>query len=155
LVGQANATYNIVSDRDFQLNAQMHPTNGNYMGSIGATVDTHRVQFDRSGQMMLDGTVRGNGTYDLGNGSSVVKNNNEVRIVTSEYQVRLQSNGGVVNITNITSPNTNSDGVLPAGLLGGAMDGTQGDHATQAQVEQYRVSGLFDTSFANNNQFND
>jgi hypothetical protein len=155
LVGQANATYNVVSDRGFQLNAQMHPTNGNYMGAIGANVGTHQIKFDRSGQMTLDGVVKANGTYDLGNGSSVVKNGSEVRIVTSEYQVRLQSNTAVVNITNITSPNTNADGVLPNGLLGGAMDGTQGDHATQAQVEQYRVAGLFDTAFANNNQFND
>jgi hypothetical protein len=153
LSGQAGQTYNVVSDHGFQLNAQMRTDTGDYVGVVGATVGTHQVQFDRSGQLRLDGTVMGNGTYQLGNGSSVTKNGNEVRIVTPEYQVTMQSNSWVVNINNITSPNTNADGILPAGLLGSAMDGTQGDHATQAQVSQYQVSGLFDTTFANNNRF--
>ena len=132
----------------------MRADTGDYIGTVGATVGTNRIQFDKSGQLTLNGTIMGNGTYQLGNGTSVVKNNNDLRIVTPEYQVQLQANSWVVNLTNISSPNSNADGVLPAGLLGSAMDGTQGDHATQAQVSQYRVSGLFDTAFTSNNHFN-
>jgi len=181
--GEAGKTYNILSDRDLQVNAQFDEFGGKgsgltTIGQVGITLGEDQVQFGKDGTLTINGEKKEDGTYldgavTLEDGKLTVKED-EFRF---EVHVQKHPQGDHLNIENIRSENANADRVLPSGLWGGTVDGdgkarngdagkgTQGGGAIEDvngnitkrgdkdTVKTYEVDGLFDTKFENHNEF--
>ena len=159
--GKAGTIYNILSDKDLQVNAKFQPWKGsptaNIMSDIGITAGKDQVGFGVDGKFSINGKTVGDGTYNLGNGS-VTKTGNSATIKTPEYTVTASIGAEDANNKymelKFESPNVTADGVLPKGLWGQTANGKDSTTPTEAQASQFVVNSMFDTNFANNNQFN-
>jgi hypothetical protein len=179
--GEAGKTYNILSDKNFQLNSTFRAKGSNQtlMGAIGATIrnnsEVHQVKVTEQGELTIDNKVMQDGTYQVGN-STVTKKGMDVTIKTPEYEVKTGSRSGELAL-DFKSTNVASDGVMPHGLWGQTADGDgkkrvgdQGDPAQGGGVIEkldgtisargdtetyklYEVKSLFDTGFAHFNRF--
>ena len=159
--GKAGTIYNILSDKDLQVNAKFQPWKGsptaNIMSDIGITAGKDQVGFGVDGKFSINGKTVGDGTYNVGNGT-VTKAGNSATIKTPEYTVTASI--GAEDSKNkymelkFESPNVTADGVAPKGLWGQTANGKDSTTPTEAQASQYAVNSMFDTNFANNNQFN-
>jgi hypothetical protein len=183
--GEAGKTYNILSDRGIQLNAEFDEWGGKgsgltTIGQVGITIGDDQVQFGKDGKLKINGEEVGEGKHldgavELKDGKLSVKGGE----YSFEVHTQKHNQGDHLNIENIRSDNATADGVLPSGLWGGTVDGdgkarngdagkgTQGGGAiddvdgnvTQRgdkdTVKTYEVDGLFDTKFENHNKFAD
>ena len=173
--GQAGKTYNILSDKDVQVNAKFQKYGAaTTMGEIGVTMGQNQVQIDKAGKVTINGeAMEGNSALD----GAVTKSGKSVTVNSGEYQIKATSAGGYLN-ASFKSDNVAADGVMPHGLWGQTADGDgkarNGDRGANAQgggaiegldgqitkkgdkttVQQYEVNGIFDTGFANFNRFN-
>lgn len=181
--GEAGKTYNILSDRGIQLNAQFDEWGGEgsgltTIGQVGITIGEDQVQFGKDGKLMINGEEAGEGKHLDG---AVELKDGKLSVQGGEYSfevhVQKHSKGDHLNIENIRSDNANADGVLPAGLWGVTVDGdgqarngdagkgTQGGGAIEdvdgnitqrgdkEAVKAYEVDDLFDTGFEHHNEF--
>lgn len=177
--GQAGKTYNILSDSGLQLNSTFasHGKSGaTVMGEMGATMGSDQVHVGKDGSLSINGETKTDGTYQLNSGT-VTKSGKTVTLKSAEYDVAIKSTGSYLNV-DFKSDNVATDGVMPHGLWGQSADGDgkarNGDKGAGAQgggaiekldgslsakgdketVKLYETNGLFDTGFANFNQFN-
>lgn len=183
--GEAGKTYNILSDKDLQVNAKFEEWGGKNsgattIGELGMTIGKDQVKFDKNGELTINGEKAKDGTYLDG---AVTLKDGKLSVKTDEYSfdVEVQDNAGGdhLNIENIRSENANGDGIMPKGLWGGTVDGDgearTGDSGRGAQgggaieeadgdisargdketVKSYEVDDLFDTEFKDHNQFED
>ena len=174
--GKAGKTYNILSDKDLQVNAKFQAYGGGgatTMGEIGVTMGQDQVQIDKAGKVTINGeAMEGNSALD----GAITKSGKVVTVKSGEYQIKITSAGGYLNAA-FNSDNVAADGVMPHGVWGQAADGDgkarNGDKGAGAQgggaiegldgeiskkgdkttVQQYEVNGIFDTDFANFNRF--
>ncbi len=177
--GEVGKTYNILSDKDFQMNAEFRDYNGNgstVMGKIGLTIGNDQVAFTEQGELTINGQKQeGDGSFLNG---AVVREGKNLKVNSGEYNLKLESgksDGFTVDYGS--NGNVAADGVMPHGLWGQSADGDgkarNGDKGHGAQgggaiedvngnitekgdkeaVKSYEVAGLFDTGFANHNRF--
>lgn len=180
--GEAGKTYNILSDKNLQLNAAFRAKESDQtlMGSIGATIKneqgTHNIKFTEKGELSINNKVLKDGTYQLGS-SSVKKQGTDLTIKTPEYEITSGLKSGELAL-NFKSSNVAADGIMPHGFWGQTADGDgkkrDGEEGSKAQgggvlqkldgsiaakgdtstYKFYEVKDLFDTNFANFNRFN-
>ncbi|WP_083915684.1 VWD domain-containing protein [Thiofilum flexile] len=181
--GKVNTYYNLLSDAGFQMNAKFtsHRNAGaTIMGEIGAVMGMDKVQFDKEGQLTINGKVMQDGTYATSNGGSVTKKGKVVTLKEEEYTATITAKA--TNVTKyldfrVSSKDVAKDGIMPHGIWGQTADGDKkvrtGDTGAGAQgggvlekldgtiskrgdketVKLYEVGSLFDTSFTNFNRF--
>ncbi|MGB1009502.1 MAG: hypothetical protein ACPGVP_07255, partial [Thiolinea sp.] len=173
----AGKTYNILSDKNIQMNAEFRAwgsKGATVMGQMGFTLGNDKVAFDEKGNLNVNGEKQGNGSYLDG---AVQKQGNQLKIDFGEYQLTIDAKGKNGMDIDYASDNVATDGVMPHGLWGQTADGDgkarNGDKGSGAQgggaiegldgeitkrgdkstVSHYEVGGLFDTSFTNFNRF--
>ena len=176
--GSAGKTYNILSDKGLQVNAEFKKygnATATAMGEVGITMGKDQVAIDSAGKLMINGEAKQDGTYQV-NGNTVEKHGDKVSVQTAEYKISSTIENSYINL-GFSSSNVMSDGVDPHGLWGQTADGDgvarNGDMGSGAQgggaiekldgtisakgdkttVNLYEVGGLFDTQFANFNRF--
>ena len=176
--GSAGKTYNILSDKGLQVNAEFKKygnATATAMGEVGITMGKDQVEIDSAGKLMINGEAKQDGAYQV-NGNTVEKHGDKVSVQTAEYKISSTIENSYINLS-FSSSNVMSDGVDPHGLWGQTADGDgvarNGDTGSGAQgggaiekldgtisakgdkttVNLYEVGGLFDTQFANFNRF--
>ena len=178
--GEDGKIYNILSDKDIQINSEFKAWGGGgatVMGEMGLTLGNDTVSFNADGELTVNGEAQGDGSYLDG---AVTKEGNQVQVNFGEYELTIDSvknsRGNYMNIA-YGSENVAADGVMPHGIWGQTADGDgearNGDKGTGAQgggaiegldgeitesgdkttVTHYEVGSLFDTNFANFNRF--
>ena len=175
--GIPGRTYNILSDKGFQLNATFQGSTGlTLMKDIGATMGKDQVKIDVNGGLTINGQVQKDGTYPV-DGGQVTKKGGVVTLQDQEHNVTITPRGGYLDL-GFKSANVNADGVMPHGLWGQTADGDNkvrnGDQGGGAQgggvlekldgtisargdkttFNLYEVADIFDTDFTNFNRFN-
>ena len=172
--GSAGKTYNILSDKGLQVNAEFKKygnATATAMGEVGITMGKDQVEIDSAGKLMINGEAKQDGAYQV-NGNTVEKHGDKVSVQTAEYKISSTIENSYINLS-FSSSNVMSDGVDPHGLWGQTADGDgvarNGDTGSGAQgggaiekldgtisakgdkttVNLYEVGGLFDTQFAN------
>ncbi|WBU57190.1 hypothetical protein [Paracoccus sediminicola] len=176
--GEAGKTYNLLSDRGFQMNGTFEKWgNGGatVVGKAGITAGSNYVEVDKSGAVIVNGQALKDGDrVGLSGGGYVEKNGDDITVKKGEWEVEFQTKGNMINM-DIDTANAVSDGVRPHGLIGQTFDGDgkarNGDKGKGAQgggaieradgsmsrrgdkdtVESYEVGALFDTSFGSHN----
>ena len=178
--GEDGKVYNILSDKNIQINSEFKAWGGGgatVMGAMGLTLGNDAVSFNADGELTVNGEVKGDGSYLDG---AVTKEGDQVQVNFGEYELTIDSvKNGRGNYMNIAygSENVAADGVMPHGIWGQTADGDgearNGDKGKGAQgggaiegldgkitesgdkttVTHYEVGGLFDTSFTNFNRF--
>lgn len=176
--GKAGKTYNLLSDRGFQLNGQFDA-----YGSDGATVvgkaainaDNNFITVDKKGTAVVNGqTLKDGQRIDLFNGGTAEKHGDTITVKKGEWEVAFEANGSYLNM-DIKTQNAVADGVKPQGLIGQTFDGdgkaligdagagAQGGgaikdahgHLTKAgdkdAVKSYEVDSLYSNVFRNHN----
>lgn len=180
--GEAGKTYNILSDKNFQLNAAFRAKGSDQtlMGSIGAVIrnenGVYNLKFTEKGELSVNNQDLKDGSYQLGS-STIKKQGTNLTIKTPEYEVSSGLKSGELSL-NFKSENVAADGIMPHGFWGQTADGDgkkrSGDQGDKAQgggilekldgsisakgdtqtFKLYEVKDLFDTNFANFNRFN-
>lgn len=176
--GEAGKTYNLLSDRGFQMNGRFDSWGGagaTVVGEVGINAGTNYINVDKSGKAVVNGHVLKDGErVALRDGGYVEKKGNEVTVKAGEWEVNFQTHRDHINM-DIKTQNAVADGVKPQGLIGQTFDGDGkaliGDAGTGAQgggairgadgkiaaagdktaVKSYEVSALFDTNFKHHN----
>ena len=174
--GEPGKTYNILSDNGIQFNARFDnkesKDGATFVYDTGFTINGHQVQFNKEGDLNINGDSVGDGTYL---GGAIVKEGNTLTVKTSEYEICVHAKGNSMDI-DLSSDNVNADGIMPHGLWGQTADGDgvarSGDKGKGAQgggaiegfhgmtekgdkhsVKAYETRGLFDTNFSNFNKY--
>ena len=177
LHGEAGNIYNILSDRNLQLNAEFidWPNGTTVIGRSGITIGEDQIEIYKDGSFSVNGTTyTDNGIYldDI-----IEKADNRVFVRSGEYDLEFLTKGSHMDI-HFDSENVVKDNILPQGLWGGTVDGDgiarEGDKGTNAQggggilkldgtiapagdtetVKLYELDNLFNTDFENFNRFN-
>lgn len=142
--GQAGKTYNLLSDKNFQMNGRFDKWGGGgatVVGEVGISAGGDKVTVQADGDVMVNGRQLKDGEkVALANGGSVEKNGDKATVKIGEYEVKFDAekspNGDYLNMDVITK-NANADGVKPHGLLGQTFDGDgkarNGDMGSGAQ----------------------
>lgn len=166
VMGQAGKTYNILSDKDIQFNAQFQAYGNNgatTIGKAGIQVNQHKVELDAGADApTVDGKkLEKDKPMDLGNGSTVTWDGTSMKLSTPDYDVTVtenhDGNGNYLDQT-IKAKNPYADGVNPHGLWGQTVDkdkaqkntghdqGNQGGTVIDGSVGDYETDGLWGTS---------
>lgn len=159
--GKANRTYNLLSDKDIQVNSKFISAGGKEtnLGDIGIKIRQHRIHFkDDSGTPSVNGVELAPGSIIvLDKGETIIWDGYNLRVITKEYRFKVSNNKLEVKTG---SKGVFSDGVMPHGLLGQTadLDGIprinydtfQGEGVIDGTYHDYEVSDLF----ANNFRFN-
>ena len=158
--GEAGKIYNLLSDRDIQINARFVPsgTVETNLGDFGITIRNHQLEYREGGEVFLNGLRLESGMEAvLENGETITWNGHALTIQTNEYrEIRITPNRIEVRTAEL---GVFQDCIMPHGLLGQAFDvsglarngtGIQGEGAIQGNYRQYEVSALFSNSFIHN-----
>lgn len=176
--GEAGKTYNLLSDKGFQMNGTFHKwgnQGATVVGQVGITAGSNYVQVDKNGTAVVNGQELKDGQrIELRNGGYAERNGKDITVKSGEWQVDFQTHGDHINM-DIKTDNAVSDGVRPHGLIGQTFDGDgkarNGDKGAGAQgggaiekadgtmskvgdkntVKSYEVAALWDTTFHNHN----
>lgn len=176
--GEAGKTYNLLSDKGFQMNGRFdkwHSEGTTVVGQVGITAGSNYVQVDKNGTTNVNGQELKDGQrIELRNGGYAERKGNNITVKSGEWEVEFQTQGDHINM-DIKTDNAVSDGVRPHGLIGQTFDGDgkarNGDAGAGAQgggaiekadgsmskagdkntVKSYEVSALWDTTFHNHN----
>ncbi len=174
--GAAGKTYNILSDQGIQVNAEFRAwgsKGATVIGAMGVSLGQDQIRIGEQGALAINGVeIAEDGVYLDG---AVTKKGTDISVKQGEYQLDVQAKSHI-NV-DLHGTDVTSDWVAPHGLWGQTLDGDgvarNGDKGHGAQgggaietvtgefaakgdkttVTAYEVSGLFDTSFANFNQF--
>lgn len=155
--GEAGHIYNLLSDRDLQVNALFVPWEGHegstMVGAVGATIETDLIQADFDGTQvngvaMLVGEVR---TITKG---TVEFDGEYTTITTDEYEMRFRKREGWFD-TKLKSLDPFADNVAPHGLWGLTVDGDSdarhGDYFKDEWNYTLQGGGALDTVDVNGN----
>ena len=176
--GKAGKTYNLLSDRGFQMNGRFDSWGGKgatVVGEVGITAGTNYVNVEKSGKAVVNGHVLKDGErVALRGGGYAEKKGNEITVKSGEWEVNFQTHRDHINM-DIKTSNAVADGVRPHGLIGQTFDGDgkarNGDKGAGVQgggaiedingdivrrgdksaVKSYEVAALWDTNFQNHN----
>ena len=177
--GEAGKTYNLLSDKGFQMNGRFDKwgsEGATVVGEVGITATGNTISVDKSGKAVVNGQVLKDGQrVGLANGGYVEKNGNDITVKKGEWEVNFQTKGDHINM-DIKTDNAIADGVRPHGLIGQTFDGdgkarngdqgsgTQGGGAIEDAfgnmtkagdkyaVQSYEVRGLYDNRFYSHNE---
>lgn len=181
--GEAGKTYNLLSDKDFQLNGTFDKYGSDgvqtVVGKAAINADGNYIEVDKSGRAHVNGVELKDGQrIDLEGGGIAERKGGEIIVKKGEWDVSFQSQGDHLNI-DVKTTNAVADGVKPHGLLGqtfdgdgkarngdsykgaqggGAIEGLNGeitDRGDTDAVKTYEVSNLWDTTFRNHNRGDD
>ncbi|AGT08872.1 VWD domain-containing protein [Paracoccus aminophilus] len=176
--GEAGKTYNLLSDKGFQMNGTFEKWGNDgatVVGKVGITAGSNYVQVDKSGNATVNGKELKDGErVELRDGGFALRKGNEVTVQRGEWEVKFQTLGDHIDM-DIKTENAIADGVLPHGLIGQTFDGDgqarRGDEGSGAQgggaiaradgsmsqagdkdaVKSYEVAALWDTTFQTHN----
>lgn len=176
--GEPGKIYNLLSDRNFQLNGQFEAWgNGGatVVGTAAINADNNFITVNKSGEAFVNGLALQDGQkVDLFGGGTAEKKGDTVTVKKGEWEVAFQANGQYLNM-DIKTENAVADGVKPQGLIGQTFDGDgkalMGDEGAGAQgggaikdangnlskagdknaVKSYEVDSLFSSIFRNHN----
>lgn len=181
--GKSGNTYNILSTKNLQYNAEFDKPNGG-IGQIngtdvttitktGITSGKDKLEYDLGSTPTLNGKALDTGkTYNLDDGGTATWDGSKLNFKNDTYTINLSKDPNDasailsdVKINDGANPLTNG---TPTGLLGQTADGVAGAHVGKnntndqeqggnvidGTVDQYETSGLFDTSFKKFNSFN-
>ncbi|WP_373533562.1 hypothetical protein [Vampirovibrio sp.] len=179
VMGEAGKIYNIVSDRDLQLNARFvdfkKQPGGTVMDEAGISSGKDKVKFKLNKPATLNGKEMTVGkTYQLDASGKAKWDGKTLRFENKEYNINLSkdptNDEAILNDVRIKKgANPLADGVAPHGLLGQTADGVKGERkgknnpgnpykqgstVIDGTHKDYQVKNLFDTSFTKNNRFN-
>ena len=139
VMGEVGKTYNILSDKDFQMNARFDEWKGKdnqtIMSDVGFTLGEDQVQFGIDGKLIINGEERSeDGEYLNG---KIRKEGDKVYVETDEWQLEVHDNKkGHIDV-KYKGKNVTEDGVKPHGLFGQTADGDgkarNGDEGKGAQ----------------------
>lgn len=178
--GQAGKTYNLLSDKSFQMNGKFEQWGGDkgatVVGEVGITATGNTIHIDKTGKAVVNGRVLKDGEHvHLKDGGTVEKKGSEIIVKKGEWEVNFQTQGDHINM-DIKTDNAIADGVRPHGLIGQTFDGdgkarngdqgsgTQGGGAIEdangritragdkSAVKSYEVDGLYDNTFLTHNR---
>ncbi|MGL4728534.1 MAG: hypothetical protein ACRCWO_07240 [Bosea sp. (in: a-proteobacteria)] len=119
--GEAGKTYNLLSDRGFQVNADFstYAGNMNVMTKLGVTAKGNQIEIGTNAALTINGqTYEQDGAYLDG---MVTRNGGKVTVKTDEYTVAA-SGGSYLDVT-FSGQNVQRDGVMPTGIWGVTLDG--------------------------------
>jgi hypothetical protein len=177
-MGQAGKSYNMLSDKDFQYNTQFEDwqdgSNVNTaIGAAGIQIGNSKVSLDaNTGKAAVDGTDMTIGQQvSLDDGGSATWDGTKLDVSSNEYNVDLTVQTDPRGIKYLDSnvkitSDPFADGVKPHGLLGQTADGIAGQKNTgvdqgkqggtviDGTIQDYEVSGLFDTTSSKYSRFN-
>lgn len=176
--GEAGKTYNLLSDKGFQMNGTFEKYGNDgatVVGKVGITAGSNYVQVDKSGNTVVNGQQLADGQrIDLRGGGYAERHGNQITVKKGEWEVKFQAQGSYIDM-DLKTDNAIADGVKPHGLIGQTFDGDgkarRGDAGAGAQgggaiegangvisaagdksaVKSYEVSALWDTTFQNHN----
>jgi hypothetical protein len=176
VMGQAGKTYNMISDKGFQYNTQFETLwgdNNNAVGAAGIQVGSSQVSLDAKTKQATvnNAAMTLNQKVSLDKGGSAFWDGTNLTVNSKEYNVNLKVSTDIAGTNYLDSSvklasDPFADGVKPQGLVGQTADGiagqkntgidqgNQGGTVIDGKVQDYEVSGLFDTSFSKNNRFN-
>lgn len=128
--GVAGQTYNLLSDKGFQMNGRFDDWGGQgatVVGEVGILAGTDKITVKKDGSVFVNGQeVKDGESVRLANGGCVHKKGDNISVKSGEWEVNFQakdsSRGDYLNMDVITE-NAVSDGVKPHGLLGQTFDG--------------------------------
>lgn len=178
--GEAGKTYNLLSDKGFQMNGTFekykNSDTATVVGKVGITAGANYIQVDKSGAATVNGRELKDGQrIRLEDGGYAERKGNDITVKKGEWEVNFQARGHELNM-DVKTENAIADGVRPHGLLGQTFDGDgkarNGDTGSGAQgggaiegldgkfsskgdkntVRDYEVSNLYDTHFQNHNR---
>lgn len=177
VTGEIGRTYNLLSDRDLQINGHF----GKYgekegvsiIDELGITMGDDKIGFNKAGELTINGETLTEDKITLDD--RIEKKGNKVIVHADEYDLTLETVGGKYININFASDNATYDDVNPHGLWGLSVDGVKidGDTDKNAQgggailkldgtrsttgdkdsFKAYEVGDIFDTSFSNFNRF--
>lgn len=178
-MGEAGKIYNILSDRDLQLNAKFvdfkKQPGGTVMDEAGISSGKDKLEYKLNGTPTLNGKKLVTGkNYTLDGGGKAKWDGKSLRFENKEYNINLSKDptneDAILNDVQIKKgANPIADGVKPHGLLGQTADGVagerkgknnagnpykQGGTVIDGTYKDYEVKNLFDTGFKKNNRFN-
>ena len=177
--GEAGKTYNLLSDRGFQMNGRFDAWGSGgatVVGEVGITAGTNYINVEKTGKAVVNGHVLKDGErVALRGGGYAEKNGSEVTVTSGEWEVNFQTQRDHINM-DIKTQNAVADGVRPHGLIGQTFDGDgkarNGDKGAGVQgggaiedvhvhiaragdtsaVKSYEVAALWDTNFQHHNR---
>lgn len=147
--GEAGKTYNLLSDKGFQMNGRFDAWGSGgatVVGEVGINADGDQVTVKGNGDVLVNGMAVEKGErVELANGGFVENNGNKVKVESGEWKVDFQVQRGFLNM-DVSTDNAVADGVKPHGLLGQTFDGDgearNGDKGRGAQGGG-AIEGLF------------
>lgn len=174
--GEAGKIYNILSDKNIQLNSEFNAWDGGatVLGNAGITLGQDQIQIGTNGVVTINGTDYNDNGFYLND--KVEKQGNNIYVRSDEYDIHFLTKGGLMDMY-FASENAVTDNVLPQGLWGGTVDGDglarNGDSGAGAQggggiitldgtiaaagdmetVKNYELDSLFNTDFTHFNRF--
>lgn len=179
--GEAGKTYNLLSDKNFQMNGTFESwgsQGATVVGQVGINTGSDQVEINKDGKVMVNGQELKDGErFELADGGFVEKNGKNIKLESGEWKVDFQTRGDHINM-DISTDNAIADGVKPHGLIGQTFDGDgearNGDRGTGAQgggaiegsdgitqagdhstIQSYEVDNIHDRNFTEFNQFFD
>ena len=157
--GQHGKKYNLLSDRDVQVNGTFinSPGTVTYLGDVGVTVRRNKIEYHVNGAppTINDRNLNPGETVKMTK-DSVSWDGNTLVITTKEYVFKISKHR--LEVTT-TAGGVFKDGVMPHGLLGQTADEDtnvrrahdyQGSGAIDGSYTDYEVPDLFSTA----NKFN-
>lgn len=128
--GEDGKTYNLLSDKDFQMNGLFGRPEGTARGTtvveeVGINAGDHQIEVHAGGEVIVDGRKLQPGErVELSDGGyvSVSEDGKDVEVKHGEWKVDFDVHDKRLDMSVSTS-NAISDGVKPHGLLGQTFDG--------------------------------
>ena len=154
--GEAHRIYNLLSDRDIQINARFLPsgTVETNLGDFGIRIRNHRIEFRDEGRAFINGIELHRGAeVTLENEETLTWDSGNLTINTGEYNIRIKRNRIEIRTGEL---GVFQDGVMPHGLFGQTIDlegrprnsrGIQGEGAIEGTYRDYEVTNLFSNNF--------
>lgn len=178
--GEAGKTYNLLSDKGFQMNGRFDKWGGDprqtVVGEVGISAGSNYISVSKNGTATVNGQALKDGQrVALRDGGYAEKRGNDIVVKKGEWEVNFQTRGDHINM-DIKTDNAIADGVKPHGLIGQTFDGDgkarNGDRYMGAQgggaiedangniaragdkdaVKSYEVDTLWDTTFGSHNR---
>lgn len=142
--GEAGKTYNLLSDKNFQMNGRFDAFGGDgatAVGALGISAGSDQIDVSKDGTVMVNGRELKEGDeVDLANGGSVKYGDGKVTVKSGEWttDVSFQDTGDKAHLNvDVRTDNAVADGVKPHGLLGQTFDADSdarmGDEGSGAQ----------------------